>query len=83
MAGHRAPPLLDPTVRVGVRKMPSAAWMRSVGTWVDTTIVYRQAVRVTHDDTRSLSAYALPSLAAPQPGPRAWGLHTLLIYTML
>jgi hypothetical protein len=40
--------------------------VRSVGTWVDTTLMYRQAVRVTHDETRSVSAYALPSLAAPQ-----------------
>ena len=84
MGGYRAPALLAPTARVGVRKRLSAAWMRRVGTWVDTTRVSRQAVRVvTHDETRSVRASALPSLAAPQQGPRAWGLHTLLIYAML
>ena len=64
--GTARAPLLDPTARVGVRKMPRAAWVRSVGTWVDTTLMDRQAVRVTHDETRSVSASALPSLAAPQ-----------------
>ena len=39
MGGHRAPPWLDPTARVGVRNMPSAAWVRRGGTWVNTTRV--------------------------------------------
>ena len=33
----------------------------------------------THDDPCRVSAYVLPILAAPQQGPQAWGLHTLLI----